>query len=123
MDIVQLNRLLARQYGERPWHRHHDPLSELIAVILSQNTSDTNSSRAFASLLNTFGNWEKVASTNVEEIERAIKSGGLSQIKAARIKGILQIISEERDSLDLEFLNELPVDEAKSWLQKLPGVG
>lgn len=123
MDVVHLNRLLARQYGEKPWRRHHDPLSELIAVILSQNTSDTNSGKAFASLIDTFGNWEEVASADVEDIERAIKSGGLSQIKAARITGILQTILEERGSLDLEFLDSLPINEAKSWLHRLPGVG
>ena len=123
METAEINRLLAQQHGIREWHQHHDPLSELIAVILSQNTSDANSSRAFNSLVNTFGNWEEVANANVRDIELSIRSGGLSHVKAARIKEILQTIKKERGSLDLSFLDTVPIDEAKSWLKRLPGVG
>ncbi len=123
MEITQINQLLSGQYGNRLWHRHHDPLSELIAVILSQNTSDANSGRAFDSLISTFGNWEKIAGANTAEIERAIRSGGLSHIKAARIKDILQKILAERGSLDLSFLDTMSIEEARLWLSKLPGVG
>ncbi len=123
METAEINRLLAQQHGIREWHQHHDPLSELIATILSQNTSDANSNRAFNSLVNTFGNWEDVANANIRDIEKAIRSGGLSQIKAARIKEILQTIKKERGSLDLSFLDTMPIDEAKSWLKRLPGVG
>lgn len=123
MDVSEINHLLAKQHGYRPWHRHHDPLSGLIATILSQNTSDVNSSRAFNSLLDNFEGWEEVATADVNDIERAIRSGGLSQIKAVRIKEILQMILAERGSLNLDFLNSLPTDEAKSWLLKFPGVG
>ena len=123
MEIARINRLLAQQHGVRLWHQHHDPLSELIAVILSQNTSDTNSNRAFDSLTGTFENWDEVANANVEDIEQSIRSGGLSRVKAARIKEILKTILAERGSLDLSFLNNLPLNEAKAWLQKLPGVG
>ena len=123
MEIAEINRLLARQYGACPWHQHHDPLSELIAVILSQNTSDVNSGRAFDLLTSSFGSWEEVAQASAENIEQAIKPGGLSQIKSTRIKEILQTILAERGSLDLSFLDTLPIDEAKAWLRKLPGVG
>ncbi|MFP3975050.1 MAG: endonuclease III domain-containing protein [Chloroflexota bacterium] len=123
MDIPAINDLLARQHGERKWHRRHDPLSELIATILSQNTSDVNSGRAFDSLMGEFETWEEVASADVTDIERAIRSGGISHVKAVRVKEILRAILDERGSLDLEFLERLPVDEAKSWLRRLPGVG
>jgi len=123
MDVSNINRLLARQYGVREWHQHHDPLSELIATILSQNTSDTNSGRAFTSLREKFPNWEEVAKANVNAIEKAIRSGGLSHIKAARIKEILQTILKERGSLDLSFLDNIPLGESKAWLRQLPGVG
>lgn len=123
MDVSHINRLLAQQYGRREWHQHHDPLSELIATILSQNTSDTNSGRAFTSLVDKFPDWEEVAKANVSAIEEAIRSGGLSHIKAARIKEILQTILGERGSLDLSFLDKIPLDESKAWLRQLPGVG
>ncbi|HAZ31450.1 MAG TPA: Fe-S cluster assembly protein HesB [Dehalococcoidia bacterium] len=123
MNIPEINQLLAGEYGDRRWRRHHDPLSELIATILSQNTSDVNSGRAFASLVDTFGNCEEVARADVAEIAAAIRSGGLSQIKAARIKEILRLIWEERGSLDLTFLDGVPISEARAWLRELPGVG
>ena len=73
MNASEVNRLLIEAYGDRPWHPHHAPLSELIAVILSQNTSDTNSQRAFDSLLHTFGNWEDVSRADVKQIEQTIQ--------------------------------------------------
>ena len=123
MPISQINRLLARQHGTRTLHQHHDPVSELVAVILSQNTSDANSGRAFDSLRSRFATWEEVADADVESIEQSIKSGGLSRIKAVRIKNILQTINKENGSLNLDFINKLPLDEAKGWLGNLPGVG
>ncbi|MBT9149269.1 MAG: hypothetical protein AAGB97_05265 [Dehalococcoidia bacterium] len=68
MAVCEINELLAREYGDHRWRHHRDPLSELIATILSQNTSDVNSGRAFASLVATFGNWEEVARADVAEI-------------------------------------------------------
>ena len=123
MNIPEITQLLTREYGDRRWHPGRDPLSELIATILSQNTSDVNSGRAFASLVDTFGNCEAVSRADVTEIAAAIKSGGLSRIKAARIKEILRLIWEERGSLDLSFLDRQPINEARAWLRKLPGVG
>ena len=123
MNVPEINQLLAKEYGDHQSRRRRDPLSELIATILSQNTSDVNSGRAFASLVDTFGNLEEVARADVAEIAAAIRSGGLSQIKAARIKEILRLIWEERGSLDLSFLDSRPISEARAWLRKLPGVG
>jgi endonuclease-3 len=123
MTVPEINQLLAGEYGDHKWRRRRGPLSELIATILSQNTSDANSGRAFASLVDTFGSWEEVARADVAEIAAAIRSGGLSRIKAARLKEILQLIWEERGSLDLTFLDSQPISEARAWLHKLPGVG
>lgn len=122
-SVARVIELLAMEYGSLTWSRHRDPLSELILTILSQNTSDHNSRRAYSSLIETFGDWRAVAEGNVEDIARAIQTGGLAQIKAARIKLILGQILSQRGSLDLDFLAELPVAEARDWLQSLPGVG
>ncbi|TET18360.1 MAG: endonuclease III [Dehalococcoidia bacterium] len=123
LSINEITRLLAEEYGNLSWSQHRDPLSELIMTILSQNTSDHNSRRAFDRLITTFGNWQAVAEANVEEIAQAIRYGGLAQVKAPRIKKMLDQISAQRGSLDLMFLQELPLAEAKAWLQGLPGVG
>jgi endonuclease-3 len=123
MTIHRVIHLLEREYGVRRWQRHRDPLSELILAILSQNTSDANTQRAFSSLTADFGGWEAAVNGDVEQIACAIRCGGLSRIKAVRIKTILKRILQERGSLDLEFLAQMPLPEAKAWLQSLPGVG
>ena len=122
-DIAGVNRLLASVYGDRPWRSHNDPLSELVTIILSQNTSDTNSFRAYDSLRERFGNWDAVARADVSQIEETIRAGGLSQVKAARIKTIFDMILKERGKLTLEFLDDLSLEDAKVWLRHLPGVG
>ena len=121
--MEQVRRLLRKEYGPRPWRPRQDPLSELIAVVLSQNTSDVNSHRAFAALVDRFGYWEAVAAADAGEIARAIRAGGLADIKAARIKAILGEIRARWGRLDLGFLGDMDLNEAKAWLRELPGVG
>ena len=123
MTIDEIIQLLGQEYGLPQWQRQRDPLSELIGAILSQNTSDVNSHRAFDSLISTFGTWDRVAEASIGEVAEAIACGGLSRIKAPRIKAILEGIPNDNGSLDLGFLGELPIPEAKAWLQALPGVG
>ncbi len=123
MEIQEISRLLAREYGRPVWQARRDPVSELVAVILSQNTSDVNSQRAFENLIGSFGRWEDVAKASAAEIERVIRSGGLSRVKADRIRKILQTILKQRGALDLSFLASMPLEEAKAWLRMLPGVG
>ncbi len=114
---------LAPLYGRLDWKRRRDPVSELVVTILSQHTSDVNAERAFAQLLDAFGSLEEVARAEVEVIARCIRSGGLAQQKAPRIKAALNRVMEERGSLDMDFLRELPLAEAKAWLKAFPGVG
>jgi len=123
MTIDEILSLLEREYGPLQWRASGDPLSELIRAILSQNTSDVNSKRAFERLVRTFGTWERVAEGSIDQIAEAIRCGGLSRIKAGRIKAILKGILESQGSLDLGFLGELPLPVARAWLEGLPGVG
>lgn len=122
-SIEHILDLLISAYGNRHWQPHDSPLNVLVQTILSQNTSDTNSTRAFRSLLDAYPSWEDVASAEAHEIADAIKSGGLGEIKAGRIKLALGEIRQKRGRLELDFLNELPLDEARNWLKQLPGVG
>ncbi|MBI4298616.1 MAG: endonuclease III [Chloroflexi bacterium] len=114
---------LGREYGPAQWRPRYDPIAELVYTVLSQHTSDVNSQRAFGNLLATFGTLEKVGEAPIEEIEEAVRMGGLARVKAPRIKEILLLILKERGSLDLSFLKDMPLDEAKAWLKRLPGIG
>jgi endonuclease III len=116
-------RRLSALYGDPVWRPHGDGITELILTILSQNTSDTNSGRAFMRLRSRFPAWEDVLKATPEEIEREISIGGLAKIKAPRIKAILEEVWRRRGSFDLSFLRDMPLPEAKEWLRSLPGVG
>jgi len=70
-----------------------------------------------------FPSWEAVMEAPREEIEAAIAVGGLAKQKAPRIKASLRAVYEARGGWDLEFLRDLPLDEAKAWLRRLNGVG
>jgi endonuclease-3 len=98
-------------------------MSTLVATVLSQNTSDVNSDRAFRSLMTAFEGWQAMAEASPEDIACSIRAGGLADIKARRIKCILREIRQERGDFDLDFLRELDIPEAGAWLRKLPGVG
>ena len=122
--LVALHDRLLEHYGPPPPRVLQDPLSELIQTVLSQNTADVNSDRAYASLTQRFGgDWEAVRAAPVSDIADGIRSGGLAEIKAARIKSILERIVERTGELDLSFLREAPLDEARAFLRSLGGVG
>jgi endonuclease-3 len=123
VPIKKIIELLEQEYGFREWRPNRDPIDVLIETILSQNTSDANSGRAFASLKATFASWEAVASAPAEHIAQAIKCGGLFQIKATRIKQVLEHIEKEQGRISLNSLKSKPLSEAEDYLMRLPGVG
>lgn len=114
---------LRAHYGSPGSRAGGDPLDHLIGTILSQNTSDANTERAYRALRQRFPSWEQVRDAADAEVVEAIRSGGLAEQKAPRIRRILQILTAERGRPDLGFLSEMPTDEAREWLQTLPGVG
>jgi endonuclease-3 len=121
---LTVHRRLLRFYGAPhvPGHRG-DGLSELIACILSQHTSDLNSERAFDNLRARFPTWPAVRDAPARHVIDAIRSAGLANQKGPRIQGVLHEITRERGELDINFLAGLPIAEAKAWLQQLHGVG
>lgn len=122
-QVGEAIRILSAEYGPFEPEPRLDPAHELVFTILSQHTSDINSARAFQLLLERFGTLEAVAKGDVSEIEEAISPGGLAKVKAPRIKLVLNMILELIGSLDLSFLREMPLEEAKAWLRQLPGIG
>jgi endonuclease III len=99
------------------------PVDELVATVLSQNTSDVNSDRAFASLRARFPDWGAAARAPVGAVADAIRLGGLAEIKAPRIQRILATIEEREGRTDLGRLERLPDAEVEAYLRSLPGVG
>ena len=122
--IADAIRLLTEAYGPFANEPRLEPAHELVFTILSQHTADRNSERAFRSLMQRFGTLDAVADASVDDIEDAIAGGGLAKVKAPRIKTALCRIRERNGgSLDLSFLGEMPMGEARAWLRQLPGIG
>ncbi len=127
-DVLRARALAIHQrlldvYGEPKWRRPLPPLDELISTILSQNTNDRNRDRAFDALRARFPNWEAVRDAPLEAVIEAIRPAGLANQKAQRIQEVLREITRLRGALELDFLRELPLEEARSWLMQFKGVG
>ena len=66
---------------------------------------------------------KRVRDAKTADVVNAIRPAGLANQKGPRIQQVLRAITEERGSLNLDFLADLPVEEARSWLTKFNGVG
>ena len=107
-------------YGRPLAPPHRRPLDELILTVLSQSTNDRNRDVAFHRLRARFPNWTAVREAPLEEVEAAIRPGGISKVKSVRIQAILR---ELDDPPTLDHLEQMPVEAARDELCALPGVG
>jgi len=114
---------LLKDFGAPIWRNPLPAIDELVSTILSQNTNDINRDRGFNALRAKFPTWEAVRDTKAEDVIAAIKPAGLANQKGPRIQQVLHAITEERGSLNLDFLAGLPIEEARAWLTKFNGVG
>ncbi|KAL7410713.1 DNA glycosylase [Mrakia frigida] len=82
-------------------------LDALVRTILSQNTTNTNSSRAYASLLDTFGpspkdpkavDLVKIYRSSLTELAKSIQCGGLANVKSKAIRNVLIEVRERNVS-------------------------
>lgn len=110
-------------YGQPTWRNPLPPVDELVSTILSQNTNDINRDVAFNALKAKFPTWEAVRDAPRRNVVAAIRHAGLANQKAPRIQAALRSITKARGELSLEFLRELPTEEARSWLTQFKGVG
>jgi endonuclease III len=110
---------LRKAYGRPVLRPHRAPVDELILTVLSQNTNDRNRDVAHTRLRERFGSWDAVRDAPEDEVEEAIRPGGISRVKARRIQEILRALGDD----DLAWLEEAPVEEGRSYLCSLPGVG
>jgi len=119
----EIRRRLADEYGEPAAVADLDPVSQLVSTILSQNTSDVNRDIAFNRLRRRFPTWQDVLEADLDAVVDAIRPAGLANQRAPWIQQALRAIVAERGELDLDFLRDWPVAEAKAWLSSLQGVG
>ena len=120
---LKIHNTLLQAFGEPIWRNPLPAIDELVSTILSQNTNDVNRDRGFNALRAKLPTWESVRDAKAQDVIAAIRPAGLANQKGPRIQQVLRAITEERGSLDLNFLAGLPVEEARAWLTKFNGVG
>jgi endonuclease-3 len=120
---LAVHQILLETYGVPTWRNPLPPLDELVSTILSQNTNDINRDRAFDSLRARFPTWEAVRDADEQDVIDAIRLAGLANQKGPRIQAIFRQITAETGALNIDFLYDLPADEAQAWLLKFKGVG
>jgi endonuclease-3 len=135
--VVRIRERLRAVYGVPLMKPHRHPIAELILTVLSQSTNDRNRDVAYLRLRERFPLWEQVRDAPVDEVEEAIRPGGISKVKSARIQAILRAISERPQEtealqagcagsapeLSLNWLPGVPLQRARDYLTALPGVG
>jgi len=120
---LAVHRRLVAAYGIPTWRNPLPAVDELVSTILSQNTNDLNRDRAFSALRLKFPTWEAVRDAKRSQVVAAIRVAGLANQKGPRIQQVLRDITKERGGLDLSFLRDMPLEEARRWLVKFRGVG
>ncbi len=114
---------LAQAFGLPGWDSPSPPLDELFNTFLSKNTNDRNRDLAYNNLRARFPTWEAVRDADPGVVIDTIRPAGLANQKGPRIQAVLRQITEERGALDLDFLYDLPPEEAFAWLKRFKGVG
>jgi endonuclease-3 len=114
---------LREAYGFPAWRQFLPPVDELVSTILSQSTSDTNRDKGYYALKAKYPTWEAVRDADPDEVIATIRPAGLANQKGPRIQQALRTVTERVGSINLDFLGELPIDEAKAWLTSIDGIG
>jgi endonuclease-3 len=100
-----------------------DPFKNLIFTILSQNTSSSNTRRAYVLLKRKYQiNPAVLSRADPKELSQVIRTGGLQNIKAERIVQVSRLIMENYGG-DLRKVLSFPKEKVREELKKLKGVG
>jgi len=123
-SIEKINKLLAGHFGI-PLRKKKlpDPVDLLIATILSQNTNDRNSYKAFINLKSKFPDWETVSSLPQRKIEQVIRIAGLGKQKSKAIKNLLSSLKIKRGRISLKYLYKMKNEDILEELTSYKGIG
>ena len=122
--IIKINSLLIKFFGIPQRHKKlPNPVDMLIGTILSQNTNDNNSYKAYQNLKEKYTNWEDVAELPRVKIERLIKVAGLGKQKSKAIKNALNGLKKKRGNISLDYLKKFDDESVIKELTTFDGVG
>lgn len=100
----------------------HDPLDDLVFVILSNKTSADVARRVYRSVKQRFSTWEDVLESPPSVLESLLRPAGLGRVKSRQIRGALRRIKKDFGSCDLTRLRDRAPDSIEEYLIGLPGV-
>lgn len=120
---MSIYRRLLETYGDHPLVPRRKPMHELISTMLSHRTTQKNEEIAFNRMWEQFGSWEAIRDAPAHELAETIATSNFAEAKAPNIKKTLAKIIEERGEPSIDFLADMPTDQAMAWLMELPGVG
>ena len=112
--VLAIRDRLRELYGRPVNHPHGQPIAELVLTVLSQNTNDRNRDVAYERLRARFPTWVEVRDAPVEEVEEAIRPGGLAQVEVAADPG--DAARARRPSRRSTGSRRAPRDEARDFL-------
>ena len=98
-------------------------MEELVSSYLNHRTRNRDARNAYETLRAGLPAWEDVRDAPVEQVERLIARCTWPESKAPGLQKILHGITERVGDFDLGFLADMPVKDARTWLEELPGVG
>jgi len=123
MKLSRVEKLLIEHYGRKKFRSGKSALEILIVTILSQNTSDSNSAKAYAALNGKFPHWSDLARARLTTIEKTIAPGGLARIKSAYLKTALQKIYQDFGEYNIDIMKSWPLEKSLAYLISFNGVG
>lgn len=122
--VKKVNKRLVERFGIP--HRNKtlpDPVDMLIGTILSQNTNDRNSYKAYKNLKKKFPDWEALSRARRTTIENEIRVAGLVLQKSTAIKEFLKDVKTKHGSISLEYINNMPDEKILEELTSFNGIG
>lgn len=122
--IRELNRLLIAHFG-KPKRAEilPSPIDMLIATILSQNTNDQNSYKAYSNLKKRFPSWDEANKAKRVTIEKEIKVAGLGFQKSTAIKNLLKELKSKIGNFELDEISSMDNSDSIEYLTSFKGIG
>lgn len=122
-EFGEMLKILLKDYLASDWTVSYKPFEVLVAVILSQNTSDRNVEVAMKLLKREMAvTPANIAKANIKALERCLTPAGLQTLKARRIKGVAKRLIKKYSGR-LENILSLPPEEARKQLMDFKGIG
>jgi endonuclease III len=121
--IIKTNSLLIKRFGIPKRNKKlPDPLDMLIATILSQNTNDNNSYKAYRNLKSRYNSWDELVNVKRVTIESVIRVAGLAKQKSEAIKNLIDSLNRN-GNISIDFVKQLDNHSAIEQLSSYKGIG